>query len=671
MHMDRRIALLMTVLVLAVSFAFLDARQSVAPGTVAIDPDDIGGVVTGPDGPEAGVWVVAETRDLPTTFVRIVVTGDDGRYVLPDLPMASYQIFVRGYGLVDSPRVAAKPGQLLNLRAVAAADGRVAAQLYPPASWMSLMRVTEGQIPEQDLVSTVKQCLQCHALGNEGTRTMPVSGGAEASLAAWDARVKKGASGAGMSANFQRMGSQRTMFADWSERIAAGAFPPAPPRPSGLGRNVVISVWDWAWPLAGRSDAQGTSEQDPTVNADGLVYGAHANGNVLVWLNPKNHVVGEVPTGVEGLRSIALDRQGRVWLTGRLPAGAPRPAFCESGSTNRFTGYFPVPGRGKQVVMYDPKTEEVVRIPTCMAVDHSSFGTESDAPLYFGGSNLVGWVSTETYDETHELEASQGWCPAVLDTNGDGRITEWTEPQEAIDPVKDHRIEFGCYSISVSPLDGSLWCSGVGPGDTKLVRIDRGTNPPQSCSAEVYVAPDVDASNIPFFKSGGVAVDRDGVAWLNWRGSDQVTSFDRRKCEVTSGPTATGLHCEEGWTSYQMDRPTFAGTTVSRHAEMMYLTQLDRHDVLGLGRDSVVSGPVNSDSLQVLVPSTGQFLDLVVPYPMGFFSRSAQGRIDNPDTGWKGRGLWSNYSTYTPHFIEGGTGPKVVKFQMRPGPLEK
>ena len=69
---------------------------------VRIDSDDIGGVVTGPRGPEAGVWVIAETTDLPTKFVRIVVTDDRGRYVVPDLPKANYSVWVRGYGLVDS-----------------------------------------------------------------------------------------------------------------------------------------------------------------------------------------------------------------------------------------------------------------------------------------------------------------------------------------------------------------------------------------------------------------------------------------------------------------------------------------------------------------------------------------------------------------------------------------
>ena len=106
---------------LAVSFIWVNAQQG-SGGAVAIDADDIGGVVTSAKGSEAGVWVVAETTDLPTKFARIVVTDDQGRYVLPDLPAANYQLFVRGYGLVDSARVSAKPGQRLDLKAVIAPD---------------------------------------------------------------------------------------------------------------------------------------------------------------------------------------------------------------------------------------------------------------------------------------------------------------------------------------------------------------------------------------------------------------------------------------------------------------------------------------------------------------------------------------------------------------------
>src|SRR6476619_7305572 len=82
--------------------ARLDAQQTAA---VNIGATDLGGVVTGPNGPEAGVWVIAETTELPTRMVKIVVTDDQGRYVLPDLPKANYDVWVRGYGLVDSPKV--------------------------------------------------------------------------------------------------------------------------------------------------------------------------------------------------------------------------------------------------------------------------------------------------------------------------------------------------------------------------------------------------------------------------------------------------------------------------------------------------------------------------------------------------------------------------------------
>ena len=90
----------------------LNAQQA----AVAIDNDDIGGVVRGPRGPEAGVWVIAETTELPTKFAKMVVTDDKGRYVIPDLPPnVNYQVWVRGYGLVDSPKQRAKPGQQFNL----------------------------------------------------------------------------------------------------------------------------------------------------------------------------------------------------------------------------------------------------------------------------------------------------------------------------------------------------------------------------------------------------------------------------------------------------------------------------------------------------------------------------------------------------------------------------
>src|SRR5215213_7320681 len=106
-----------------------------------VGDSDIGGVVNGPRGPEAGVWVIAETNDLPTKFVRIVVTDDRGRYLIPDLPKASYSVWVRGYGLVDSEKVSAEPGKPLNLRAVPAPDEAAAAQYYPAIYWYSMLEI--------------------------------------------------------------------------------------------------------------------------------------------------------------------------------------------------------------------------------------------------------------------------------------------------------------------------------------------------------------------------------------------------------------------------------------------------------------------------------------------------------------------------------------------------
>src|SRR5438132_5317736 len=117
MKTTRLIVLLCFVLGLAISLTTLRAQQGGA--SVAIDNDDIGGVVTGARGPEAGVWVIAETTDLPTKFAKIVVTDDQGRYVVPDLPKAKYKVWVRGYGLVDSAKVDGEPGKLVNLTAQA------------------------------------------------------------------------------------------------------------------------------------------------------------------------------------------------------------------------------------------------------------------------------------------------------------------------------------------------------------------------------------------------------------------------------------------------------------------------------------------------------------------------------------------------------------------------
>src|SRR5688572_23848794 len=172
-----------TALVIGLSMSCQANAQSSA---VTIGEMDIGGVVSGAKGPEAGVWVIAETTDLPTRFARIVVTDEQGRYLVPDLPKANYSVWVRGYGLVDSAKMRAIPGQTLNLTAVQAPDARSAAQYYPAIYWYSMMKIPEAsqfgggsnipkQITQSEWLTVVKNrsCVGCHQLGQASTRTIP------------------------------------------------------------------------------------------------------------------------------------------------------------------------------------------------------------------------------------------------------------------------------------------------------------------------------------------------------------------------------------------------------------------------------------------------------------------------------------------------------------------
>ncbi len=707
---------------LTVTSAKLSAQQS-TDSQIRIGGSDLGGVVTSAKGPEAGVWVIAETADLPAKFAKIVVTDDQGRYVIPGLPNASYSVWVRGYGLVDSPKRQARPGVIVNLTAVEAPTPAAAADYYPALYWYALLKIPgksefsgsgRNGIPpalktqEQwlDIVKT-DGCFTCHQIGDKATRTIPKElGHFESSVAAWERRIQSGQASGAMVNAIGRLDTNRALalFADWTDRIAAGELPATPPpRPQGVERNVVLSIWDWATPTAYLHDEVSTDKRNPTVNANGLIYGSpEESTDFAPILDPAQNATSQVklpvrdpdtpstkddpilmPSPYWGNEPIwnsqanahnpMFDELGRVWFTSRLrPPG--NPAFCKAGSDNPSAKLFPLESSGRQAAMYDPNTKKFTLIDTCFGTHHLQFAQDANNTLWFssgGGSGVVGWLDRKKFEETGDAAKSQGWTALVLDTNGNGQRDAYVEPEQPADPAKDKRIAAAFYGIAPSPADGSIWGSVVGfPG--AVVRLNLGANPPATALAEYYELP-LDKTGVPVqgYSPRGMDIDSDGVVWASLA-SGHLASFDRRKCKgPLNGPAATGQHCPEGWTLYPFPGPQFEGVTGSGSAEASYYTWVDQHDTFGLGRNVPIATGNASDALLALVD--GKFIVLRVPYPMGFYAKGMDGRIDDINAGWKGKGLWATYGTRTPFHIEGGKGTtsKVVRFQLRPDPLAK
>jgi hypothetical protein len=268
------------------------------------------------------------------------------------------------------------------------------------------------------------------------------------------------------------------------------------------------------------------------------------------------------------------------------------------------------------------------------------------------------------YEETGDEVRSQGWSPFVLDTNGNGRRDAYVEPGQPADPTRDTRIAANLYSVGYSPKDGSIWGTQLGfPG--RAVRVAPGADPTHTSLTEVYEPP------FPGYGPRGGDIDRNGVFWASLA-SGHLGKFDRSKCKgPLNGPKATGRHCPEGWTLYRFPGPQFKGVEDDGSAEASYYVWIDQHNTFGLGANVPIATGNMSDSYFALVD--GKFVTIRVPYPMGFFAKWGEGRIDDPNAGWKGRSLWATSSTRTVFHNEGGkeNRPQVVRFQLRPDPLAR
>lgn len=657
--------------------------------------DSISGNVSSDAGSEAGVWVIAETGEFDTFFAKIVVTDEDGNFELPGLPEANYQVWVRGYGLADSVKVSARPGNSLNLKAVVASGPAQAAEVYPAAFWYSMMGLpTDEEVANIDgglkeYLTWMKSmgCVGCHQIGQLSTRTFPEAFNVfETHQEAWIRRVQSGQAGADMFSQLMRQGQGIPIkyLAEWTQRIEDGELPFAQPRrPRGIERDAVITVRDWSNPKAYMHDLSGTDRREPTVNGYGELYGAPEFSTdefpVLSPLNNTSRVIrapvrdGNTPTtnsmpvsepsaywGDEAIwdsqvnaHNPMLDQDGRVWYTARIRA-ASNPDFCREGSDHPSAQMFPTQFSGRQLSVYDPDTEDFTFIDTCFSTHHLQFAYDDDNTLWTsGGREVVGWLNTREFLETGDAAAAQSWSPLILDTNGNGQVDEWTEPGEPVDPAKDARIPARFYAVMPNPADGSVWGSNAFGYPGAVVRFD-----PKTGLGEKFNIP------LPGFGSRGADIDKNGVIWVSLA-SGHLGEFDRRKCTgPLNGPQATGDHCPEGWSFHRLPGPGFKDLPEDS-VESSYYTWVDQHNTFGLGENvPIVTGNL-FDGIHAFVE--GEFHTIRIPYPLGFYSKGFEGRIDDADAGWQGRGLWVPSGDRTPWLKEGGKGtkPLVLHMQLR------
>lgn len=718
----------------------------------------ISGTVTSEKGPEAGVWVIAETKDLQTQLIKIVVTNDQGKYMLPELPGANYKVWVRGYGLADSTPVETKPTATpLALKVSAAKTPQEAAKAYPGDYWLSMMEAPSkdkfpgtgpdgngtgrGMLDQDHWVNSLKSgCNFCHQLGNALTRDTKHVFAAKPELKtdteAWEWRLGVGVRGTNMYSLLGQMGKDPTLhsLAGWTEDIEKGIVPPTPARPTGIERNIVATLWDVGDDHSFMHDQVSTDKNHPTVNGGGPNYAVSAGHGQLVVLNqadnstysldiPTREAKDKVPSrfpspnrpsmfwGNEHLWSNPpynpadphnpmLDSKGRVWLTSKIRSNAD-PSWCNDSAANKYADWYPLRQSGRQASFYDPKTKQFTLIDTCYSTHHVQIDNDPDETVYFNelSGPIVGWVDSKVYDQTKDEQKAVGWCGQTLDTNGDGKITRpfqvmqqsragdasilyYTDtpgaplptgrgaqrgtPQAGPDPTKDTEVSYSLYSVIPSPVDDSVWGVAESPFPGMLVRMMRGKNPPESCNTQIFKVP------APGFDPRGVDVDSNGVVWLGLAASSDLASFDVRKCKDLKGPAKTdGSQCKDSWTLYQTTGPKLKGTNIP--ADFHYYAWVDQHNVMGLGANTPFLTGSNSDSEIALDPKTKKWTYFRVPYPLGFYSRGMDARIDDPSAGWKGRALYSNYGTHFVWHIEGGKGTKgkIVKFQIRPDPLAR
>ena len=654
-----------------------DTAEPAAP--VSVDYIE-GAVRNGSGGAEAGVWVIAETDELATPYRKIVVTDGQGRFVLPELPAASYRVWVRGYGLADSAKASAAPGAQLALSVRAAGSAIEAAAVFPASYWLSLLEAPDH---DSDWIRNFKlNCQLCHQVGSLLTRVQ--------NREALDLGLKKSTTMNGAANALGREEILDTLSA-WSARIRDGLTPEPPPRPRGRERNVVITQWEWGDGFTYAHDEIATDKRNPALFANGPIYGVDLGNDRLLVLDPITHQASalKVPTlngfdtpwceqvwrhgGSETSQDVPMgfgslgcpvetgitpyegrypnpanphnpmfDADGKVWLTTQVRRewDEDLPDFCkdEPGIAGNY--------HHRQLGWFDPATEEFELLDTCYGTHHLQF--DQDGVLWTSGDSYgIGWFDPSLYDEDDpaSLARAQGYAQIVVDSDGDGNA--------------DQAIQGFNYGVIPNAVDGSVWTAQPAGGRGRLVRYE-----PQTARFETYIPPRPGAG------PRAVDVDSNGVIWVALGGSGHLGRFDRSLCDQTWG---TGEQCPAGWTIFRSPGPlmrTDGNPENERNADFHYYLFVDQFNTLGLGENTVVLNGTGSDSLLAFDQQTQAFTVMRIPYPLNSFTRGLDGRIDDGTAGWKGRALW--YTNGLDPVMHSETGRSYVgKIQMRPNPLAR
>ncbi|HLB46497.1 MAG TPA: hypothetical protein VJL59_05665, partial [Anaerolineales bacterium] len=601
--------------------------------------NSIGGTVVNSTGarPEPGVWVIAETQSLPVPFRKIVVSDDQGRFLVPDLPKGDYELWVRGYGLKDSARLRGALGGQIKLMVDNASSPQEAARIYPAAYWNSLIHPpAKEQLPaafvsQEHWLANLRGCNQCHQIGMTDMRAFT-------DARVWDVFFKMNT---GMDGAVNRLGRDvlTKTLVDWATRIQKGEVPPAPPRPTGIERNFVVSQWDWGAPESFFHDLTSTDKRNPTLYPYGKVYGADRTGGGRLWaLDPVKNTVEEllvqprVKTGYStkldyyhraepgaataadegGFETAAawmasphnpmFDDQGRVWMTvPTRPSGVQNNPKWSAATVALDTDdpearaiaarLLTSRSHGTHLGYYDTKTNKFVGVDTSFSTHHLQFDWQGR--LWTDG-DVLGMLDVTKLDP-NDVEGTEGAAQKA-----------WMR----IDMNTKREISTGAYGTAISPVDGTVWLtvSQTNGPQNKLFMFD-----PKNRKFKDYPLP------LPLRLSHGIDFSTDGLVWFS-AGSGHLARLDPR----------TGK-----FSHWELPGPKFAGTAKETGStEYPYFLWVDQFDALGLGKDTVIVTGTSSDSMMIFDPKKETFTSFRLPYPMPFFTRGLDGRIDDPRACW-------------------------------------